>query len=221
MLADPADEVLLLPATTRYEQPGGGTETTTERRIAFSPEIPGRRIGEARSEWQVLVELLRRVDARRAAFVDFRDAASIRADIARAVPFYAGIERLHSKGDSIQYGGERLCESEGAPRFPTEDGRARFAVVPIDGAPIPDGRFLASTRRGRQEDCERLGLREGTRVRLVSDAGSLACRVRIAPIRPRNLQVHWPEGNALIARGRYDPRCGEPDYNALVEVKLL
>jgi anaerobic selenocysteine-containing dehydrogenase len=71
------------------------------------------------------------------------------------------------------------------------------------------------------EDCERLGLREGTRVRLVSDAGSLACRVRIAPIRPRNLQVHWPEGNALIARGRYDPRCGEPDYNALVEVKLL
>src|SRR6266550_8090492 len=31
------DEVLLLPAMTRYEQPGGGTETTTERRVVLSP----------------------------------------------------------------------------------------------------------------------------------------------------------------------------------------
>ncbi|MBZ0254188.1 MAG: molybdopterin-dependent oxidoreductase, partial [Candidatus Methylomirabilis sp.] len=49
MLAEPAETVLLLPAMTRYEQPGGGTETSTERRIYFSPEIPGRRIGEARA----------------------------------------------------------------------------------------------------------------------------------------------------------------------------
>ena len=39
------DDVILLPVATRYEQEGGGTETTTERRIVFSPEIPrpGRR----------------------------------------------------------------------------------------------------------------------------------------------------------------------------------
>ena len=30
MLVDPAETVLLLPARTRYEQHGGGTETTTE-----------------------------------------------------------------------------------------------------------------------------------------------------------------------------------------------
>ena len=47
MFVEPNDVVLLLPAQTRYEQRGGGTETTTERRILFSPEIPGRRIGEA------------------------------------------------------------------------------------------------------------------------------------------------------------------------------
>ena len=34
------EEVILLPAKTRYEQDDGGTETTTERRILFSPEIP-------------------------------------------------------------------------------------------------------------------------------------------------------------------------------------
>ena len=51
MLADSDGDVLVLPATTRYESPGGGTETSTERRIIFSPEIPGRRIGSARPEW--------------------------------------------------------------------------------------------------------------------------------------------------------------------------
>ena len=47
-----ADDVVLLPVATRYEQEGGGTETTTERRIVFSPEIP-RRVAEARSEWRL------------------------------------------------------------------------------------------------------------------------------------------------------------------------
>src|SRR5437762_1832876 len=53
MLVEPAYAVLLFPAETRYEQRGGGTETSTERRVYFSPEIPGRRIGEARAEWEL------------------------------------------------------------------------------------------------------------------------------------------------------------------------
>ena len=32
MLLDPADTVVLLPAQTRYEQKGGGTETSTDRK---------------------------------------------------------------------------------------------------------------------------------------------------------------------------------------------
>lgn len=254
MLVDPAPggAVLLLPATTRYEQPGGGTETTTERRIVFSPEIPGRRIGEARAEWQVLVELLRRVDPALGARAGFADAAAIRAEIGRVVPEYAGIEGLAKKGDQIQVGGRRLCERDGAPWFPTPDGRARFAPVPIalrpeagGEAPIPPGRFRVSTRRGKQfnsmlwadrdpltgaardevlmsaADAERIGVAEGARVRLRAPSGVLEARVRLAPILPGNLQVHWPEGNVLIARDRSDPRCGEPDYNALVEVEAL
>ncbi len=251
MLVDPAPDgaVLLLPATTRYEQPGGGTQTSTERRIVFSPEIPGRRIGEARSEWQVLVELLRRVDPDRGAQAGFDDAAAIRAEIARVVPAYAGIETLRAKGDQVQWGGPRLCEGAGGPEFPTRDGRAHAAPVPLatelvadDAGSPPPGRFRLSTRRGKQfnsmlwdardpltgarrdevlmsaDDVAALGLREGQPVLLRSEVGSLAVRVRTAPIRPRNLQVHWPEGNALIRRGHVDPRCGEPDYNAFVEV---
>ena len=57
MLVDPANAVVLLPAATRYETPGGVTQTSTERRIMFSPEIEGRRIGEARPEWEVIAEV--------------------------------------------------------------------------------------------------------------------------------------------------------------------
>ncbi len=32
------------------------------------------------------------------------------------------------------------------------------------------------------------------------------------------MQVHWPEGTVLIARGAVDPVCGIPDYNTLVQV---
>ena len=41
-LADAREAVMVLPAMTRYEQPGGGTSTSTERMVYFSPEIAGR-----------------------------------------------------------------------------------------------------------------------------------------------------------------------------------
>ena len=159
MLVDPAPggAVLLLPATTRYEQPGGGTQTTTERRIVFSPEIPGRRIGEARSEWQVLLDLLARVDPERAKLAGFADAAAIRAEIARAVPAYDGIEHAAREGRSGAVGRRAALRTRRRPHFATPDGRARAAAIPLDAslfdppeAPLPDDRFRVSTRRGKQ-----------------------------------------------------------------------
>ena len=73
MLVEPAEVVYLLPARTRYEQEGGGTETSTERRVIYSPHIPGHEIGEAGSEWRMLLELARAVrpeDPACPAFVD-------------------------------------------------------------------------------------------------------------------------------------------------------
>jgi molybdopterin-dependent oxidoreductase alpha subunit len=238
MLVVPKDTVLLLPATTRYEQPGGGTETTTERRILFSPEIAGPRIGEARSEWQVLSELAGRVDSEGAHKITFADGQAIRDEIARAVPFYSGIERLNKAGDQVQWGGARLCEGF---RFGTPDGKAHFAALNPPKHVPPNGRFRVTTRRGKQfnsmilaekdpltgasrdsvlmaaEDAERLGLREGSEVLLRNETGTLKGRLTIAPLRPGNLQVHWPEGNVLIPHGIRD-QSGVPDYNATVEV---
>jgi predicted molibdopterin-dependent oxidoreductase YjgC len=71
MLVDPADTVILLPAQTRYEQRGGGTETSTERYIIFSPEIPGRRVGESRPEWEIFTRLAERAYPERKHLIHF------------------------------------------------------------------------------------------------------------------------------------------------------
>jgi molybdopterin-dependent oxidoreductase alpha subunit len=239
MLLDPSDVVVILPATTRYEQPGGGTETSTERRVYFSPEIPGRRVGEARTEWQVLQDVAARVRPTLADRIRFAHAEAIRDEIDRLVPAYHGIGALRKAGDSFQWGGPRLCEGG---RFPTADGLAHVADVGPPRSAIPPGSFLLSTRRGKQfnsmvqqardpltgahrgdvlmaaEDAAALGVREGEPVRISSEAGEMRCRVKVVPIRPRNVQVHWPEGNVLIRRGVSDPACGIPDYNAVVQI---
>jgi molybdopterin-dependent oxidoreductase alpha subunit len=240
MLVEPAEAVVLFPATTRYESPGGGTETTTERRIVFSPEVPGRRIGSAKPEWEVFGEVAARVRPERAAAVRFTSSQAIREEIARAVPLYAGIEGLRAQGDQFQWGGPRLF-ADG--RFHLPDGRARFSVVtPPPRRRAEDG-FYVSTRRGKQfnsmvqrevdpltgaaredvfvaaEDAARLGLAEGDRVRLTSRSGSFVGRARVAEIKPGNLEVHWPEGNVLLCREEIDLASREPDYNAVVRLE--
>jgi predicted molibdopterin-dependent oxidoreductase YjgC len=239
MLVDPGEVVVLLPACTRYEQPGGGTETTTERRVIFSPEIPGPRIGEARSEWEIFAELGRRVRPDRAHLLDFADADAVRDEIAEVVPAYRGVDRLEKLGDQVQWGGTRLC-ADGV--FPTPDGKARFLAVAPTPRERPDRRFVLSTRRGKQfnsmvfaekdpltgagrdgvligsEDARTLGVGTGARVVVRSDHGEMEATVHLAPIQPGNVQVFFPEGNVLLPRGRVDPESGVPDYNAWVEI---
>ena len=240
MFVEPNETVLVLPATTRYEQPGGGTETATERRIYFSPEIPGPRIAEARSEWEVFADLACRVDPERASLLGLTDGPAIRRDIARAVPFYAGIEKLHAAGQAVQWGGPLLCVN-GRTALP--DGRARFHPVTPPELDIAEGRFHLSTRRGKQfnsmiqaerdpmtggwrddvfmapADADRLGLVEGDGIVLRSDVGEFHGRCRPAPIKERNLQVFWPEANRLIRHDVVEPQCGIPDFTAVVSVE--
>src|SRR5688500_15684880 len=99
-------EVLLLPAATRYEQEGGGTETTTERRVAFSPEVPGHRVGEARSEWRIFADVAMAARPELAGRFAWPSNQALRAEIAQVVPAYAGIEHLAKTGDAIQWRSE-------------------------------------------------------------------------------------------------------------------
>jgi molybdopterin-dependent oxidoreductase alpha subunit len=239
MLVDPGETVVLLPAATRYEQRGGGTETTTERRIAYSPEIRGGRPGEVRSEWEIFTEVAARVDPARADLVRFPDGQAIRDEIARVVPAYEGIETLRTTGDAVQWGGRRLCEGG---KFPTPDGRGHFAVVVPAEPPGGDGKLVLSTRRGKQfntmvhrdvdpitgaardalfmaeADVEKMGLARGERVLVRSRCGEMRAHVYVAPIRAGNVQVFFPEGNVLLPTGRRDGPSDTPDYTTTIEV---
>ncbi|MEH2417244.1 FdhF/YdeP family oxidoreductase [Nostoc sp.] len=241
MLVEPADTVVLLPATTRYEIPGGVTETNTERRVIFSPEIPGPRIGETRPEWEVFLELARRVKPDLADKLAFADTAAIRQEIAQVVPEYAGIQHLQQAGDQFQYGGSHLCFGW---NFPTADGKAHFGVLLPRQRELPEGNFLLATRRGKQfnsmvqerkdaitgavreavlmnaADAAQLGLKDSDRVILKNDLGELLCQVYLAPIQSGNLQVHWPEGNVLLDKSKRSLE-GVPDYNAIVRLEKI
>ena len=74
----------------------------------------------------------------------------------------------------------------------------------------------------QRADLARLGLRDGDTVRL-----RVAARVvrrdgcMAAPIKPGNLEVHWPEGNVLLSAPASIQNRMEPDYNAIVTVDSL
>ena len=127
--------------------------------------------------------------------------------------------------------------------FATADGKAHFAAVSTRPVSAGPDQFAVSTRRGKQfnsmvlravdpltgagrdeifisaEDLTRLHLVEGTTVRLRSASGTFRGRLKRAPIKPGNLEVHWPEGNALLSGSRLDPDSMEPDFNACVTIE--
>jgi predicted molibdopterin-dependent oxidoreductase YjgC len=238
MLVDPNETVVILPSRTRYEQRGGGTETSTERRIIYSPEIPGPRPAEALDEWESPVLVAKKLDPERAASIfPWTDTQDIRAEIDRVCPTYRGIAGMRKKGDNFQYGGRRLL----AEKFLTPDGKGHFTPIALPEARVPEGCFLLTTRRGKQfnsmvldqhdpitgarrddiimskEDADWLGLRNGDSVTLGNELGELHGRLKVDRIKPGCLQAHWPEANVIIPAGRLDA-SGIPDYNTVVEI---
>jgi predicted molibdopterin-dependent oxidoreductase YjgC len=231
MLEDAAELTILLPSKTRYEQEGGGTQTSTERRLRYSPEIAGHRIPEARAEWRILNDLGEALGLP----MKLDDAEAIRNEMDRVMPMYRGIAQLKTEGDSFQYGGPLLCAQP--------DFVGRFSAL----SPPPErasGKFFVASRRGTQfnsmilketdaltgcardeivmngTDAMRLEIEEGDAVELRSPLGSMIARVALGDVKSGSIQAHWPECNGLIER-LYDPASGEPDYNAEVTVRKL
>jgi molybdopterin-dependent oxidoreductase alpha subunit len=240
-LLDAKEAVIVLPAMTRYEQPGGGTSTSTERMIYFSPEISGPRIEEARAEWEIYLDLASRVKPELRDLISVSDARELREEIARAAPDYEGIQYLGKQGDVFQRGGAWLCEGGICP---TPDGKGR--LIPVD---IPKRKaastneFYVTTRRGKQfnsmiygerdsfngtnrsavlvnpTDARLHSIAEDEAIVLYNDYGSLHGEARYADIAQGNLAVNFPEGNVLFPMGVYESRVGIPEYNIAVSLE--
>lgn len=233
MLLDPTDTVLILPALTRYEIDGGVTQTSTERRVIYSPRIKSKRPPDARSEWEVLGEIAARVKPELADKVRFVSTRAIRAEIAQVIPQYAGIEKLEREGDHFQYGGGLLCKDW---QFPTLDGKAHFYAAPLPEHALAPNELVLVTRRGKQfnsmvhedkesatgygrdavlisaADARRLHLTQGESVQLSNDVGSYSGRVQIADLATGMVQVYWPEANALLDTHTRSPKATVPAY---------
>ncbi len=140
MLLDAEDIVIILPGQTRYEQRSGGTSTSTERRIRFTPEIPGHKIGETLPQWEIPILIGRKSMPNGDKLFPFNDTQAIREEMSRVMPIYQGIEKLTREGDQLQWGGPRLF-SEGFTAMPLN--RALFTALeppdcraePVSGEP--------------------------------------------------------------------------------------
>ncbi|MFC0562275.1 FdhF/YdeP family oxidoreductase [Halalkalibacter alkalisediminis] len=241
-LVDAKEAVIVLPAKTRYEQDGGGTSTSTERMVYFSPTIEGNKqmVEEARSEWKIYLDLAKRVKPDEAHLVDFKDGQAIREEMAVANPNYDGVQHLKKQGDVFQWGGAWLCEDGICP---TPDGKGN--LIPVD---IPDlnkvaGDFYVTTRRGKQfnsmvysehdpfneadrydvlmneEDAKNLSIAERELVVVYNQHGVFTGKARFVDIAKGNLEVHFPEGNFLLPKGVYEKLAKIPSYNVAVKVE--
>jgi molybdopterin-dependent oxidoreductase alpha subunit len=239
-LVDAKEEVIVLPAQTRYEQPGGGTSTSTERMVYFSPEIKGPRMEEARCEWEIYVDLAARIKPEMKHLMDFQDAQEIRDEIAVANPNYDGIQHLKKRGDVFQWGGAWLCEDGICPMA---DGKANLIPIELPELRKPDGHFYVTTRRGKQfnsmiysekdpfngadrydvlineEDAKELGIANHEAIVVYNQYGTFQGRAKYADTRRGNISVYWPEGNVLLQKGIYEQFAGIPEYNIGVTVE--
>ena len=244
MLVD-GDDVVLLPG--RHPLRAGGRRHRDHHRAAHrvQPRDP-RRVGEARSEWRLFADVVSRVrpdlPRRRSRG---RATATCGPRSPRSCRCYAGIEDLADTGDAVQWGGRHLCAGGAFPtpvgprpvQRPDPAGRRRPRRAPSCCRP---GGASSSTRwstaavdpltgAGRDAvmmdpaDAEALGVRRGRPGRLRSATGSYEGTVTLVRLPARTLQVHWPEGNVLIAGGpdRREPLSKVPDYNAVVTVEPL
>ncbi|BCB02480.1 FdhF/YdeP family oxidoreductase [Bacillus sp. KH172YL63] len=241
-LVDAKEAVIVLPAQTRYEQEGGGTSTSTERMVYFSPEIKGNKnlVEEARAEWKIYIDLAKRVKGEEASLVEFKTGQEIRDEIALANPSYDGIQNLKKKGDVFQWGGAWLCEGGICP---TPDGKGNLISVEIPDLNKKPDEFYLTTRRGKQfnsmvyketdpfnnaerydvlinkEDAQELSVAEGEGIVLHNGYGVFQGRAKFVDIAKGNIEVHFPEGNCLLPKGRYEQFSKIPDYNIAITVE--
>ncbi|MDD1748855.1 MAG: formate dehydrogenase subunit alpha, partial [Methanothrix sp.] len=197
---------VVMPAACFAEK--DGTFTSTERRIQRiykAVEPPG----EARAEWEIICDLMRRLNMS----ADYASPAEVMEEIASLTPIYGGIsyDRLDINGlqwpcPSREHPGTEILHTE---RFPI--GLARFRPVGhLDPFEIPDGDYpyLLSTGRSlyqfhtgtmtrrsslleremsvpfveiNSQDAAELKIRNGQMVVVESRRGGISLEARITP----------------------------------------
>jgi len=228
---------VIVPVLARDEEAQATTQESMFNYVRLSAGGRPAVEGEMRSEVDVIAALAQRIlPEGRFDWTELRDHRRLREAIARTAPGYEAIGRVDTTLREFQIAGRTFHE----PRFATDDGRARFHVTPMpDFVPARDelrlmtlrseGQFntvvyeeedlyRGNTRRDvvmmAAEDAEGIGAREGDRVTVTTDAGSMEVSVAIVGIRAGSIAMYYPEANAIVP-GRVDPRSRTPAFKGV------
>jgi molybdopterin-dependent oxidoreductase alpha subunit len=232
---------IVAPALARDEEPQPTTQESMFNLVRLSAGGEPAVAGEMRSEVEIVAELAERILAPgRFDWRALRSHARLRQEIAQAVPGFpaiAEIDRPGGAGGEFQIAGRTFHQG----RFATASGRARFTVPPLPRFSPAAGEFRLMTLRSEgqfntvvyeeedlyrgtrrrdvvmmaAEDGARLGVAEGERVEVRTEAGAMQAAVSYADIRSGSLAMYYPEANLLVPR-RIDPRSKTPAFKSVI-----
>lgn len=231
-------EAIVLPVCARDEEPEPTTQESMFNYVRLSDGGISR-IASVRSEVAVLADIAdQMLPDVGVNFAEFKRHQSVREAIARVVP---GMEQLAdidvAKREFYVQG-----RIKHRPEFATANGRAHF-VVPagqvVENNELhpftlmtlrSEGQFNSiiyeekDSYRGvshrwvvlvNQQDALEQGVREGDRVDLRSDSGTMEqVEVKLANIPQGCLAAYYPEANVLSSR-RTDPRSHTPEFKSV------
>jgi len=228
---------ILLPILARDEEEQATTQESMFNFVRLSEGGAPALGGEMRSEVDVIAALAELIlPPGRFDWAALRSHRRLRQEIAKVVPGYQAMATIDDTRREFHVAGRAFHE----PRFTTADGKAHFHVTPLpEFAPAP-GEFRLMTLRSEgqfntvvyeeedvyrgnrrrdvvmmaAEDAAHLGLGEGDRVVVETEAGHLDASAAIVRIRPGNLAMYYPEANALVPR-RLDPRSRTPAFKSV------
>lgn len=234
-----AGDVIVLPVRVRDEE---RQATTQESMFNFVRLSDGGidRFAELKSEVDIIADVGETlIDRSTLDFAAFRQHPTIRAAIGNIIPGFDALGDIDESRQEFHIGGRTFH----TPAFATENGKANFQVTPLPAAAATSYR-LTSVRsegqfnsiifheedvyRGQTErwivmmhpdDIAREGLRENSRVDLVTETGTMnGVKVRPFDIKRGNLMVYYPEANVLVPR-TVDRQSRTPGFKS-VEVTL-
>ena len=102
MLETAPEAVLLLPASSNADLPGGGSHLSDDLVTRFSPEVHGAPASNARPHWEIPVRVAALADEDLGRQLASHDAAELRSALAAARPGLAGVLDLAAPQDSFR-----------------------------------------------------------------------------------------------------------------------
>ncbi len=226
---------LILPALTRDEE---HQPTTQESMFNYVRLSDGGETapGQMKSEVEIIAAIAERIlPEGRFDWSDLRSHDALRRSMASVVPGYEAVGGIGQTKQEFQIAGRTFHE----PRFKTPDAKAQFHPTGLPSFNVAPGQLRLMTIRSEGQfntvvyededlyrgntrrdvvmmskiDARRMGLQEGQRVLVASEAGEMEASVAVAPIRTGNAAMYYPEANQLVPR-TLDPRSHTPAFKS-------